>query len=398
MSQGKKSVAALWTLVPLSLSVRTARPAATSGHQAEASPGQHSLASLLLAIFFLGLAALPETAAQGQVAVVRYTPAQEYKLRRTLTLPGSVEARTASLVASEVEGLVVEFPVKEGDRVGQGDVLARLRTTDLELRLEAAQASLQEATARLKLAERNLERARDLFESQIFSQQQLDDQLYEYNAWQGRCQQLAAEIARIKHDIERATIRAPFAGAVVREHTEVGEWMPEGGAVVELLALDELEVRVEVPERYFRNLKVGSSARVSFEALPGFEVRGRVSAVIPRADPQARTFPLKVRIRNRQGRIGVGMLARVAFVAGQVYAATVVPKDAIVTRGGEKFVYVVSGNSTVNLVPVQTGASVGAWTEVIGSVRPGQRVVTRGNERLVPGQPVEGELLNYELP
>lgn len=329
---------------------------------------------------------------------VRYTEAREHAVRRAVQLPGTVESRTVSVVASEVEGLVTDFPHREGETVAKGEPLARLRTTSLELRREAAQAQLKEAEARRKLAQRNLERARELFEAKVFSQQQLDDALYESNAWQGRVEALTAEIAQISHDIDRGTIRAPFAGAIVGERTQVGEWVAKGDPVVEMMSLDDYEVRVEVPERYFANLKVGTAATVTFEALPGIEVSGRISALIPRADPQARTFPLKVRIPNRGGKIGVGMLAQVLFPSGESYRATLVPKDAVVNQGAQKVVYLMNGDNTVSLVRVETGAGVGAWVEVRGPLQPGQRVITRGNERLRPGQVVRGEPLEYELP
>ncbi len=352
---------------------------------------------LLVASFSLTLPLLVLAQAPPPLQV-RYTEAREHNLRRSIVLPGSVEARTSSLVASEVAGPVAELKAREGTRVSAGQVLARLRTTSLELQLQAAQASHKEASARLKLAEKTLERSRELFESKILSQQQLDVQLQEYEAWRGRTEQLEAEIARLQHDIDCATIRAPFAGVVVREHTEVGQWVSEGGPVVELLALDELEIRIEVPERYFRELKVGVSAQVTFEALPETDFFGRILAVIPRADAQARTFPVKIGVRNPHRRIGVGMLARVALAVGEPYVATLVPKDAIVTRGDRRFIYLLNEDSTVAEVAVETGTAVGGWVEVNSPVRPGQKVITRGNERLMPGMTVAAQAMSYEFP
>ncbi len=113
-------------------------------------------------------------------------------------------------------------------------------------------------------------------------------------------------------------MKAPFSGVVVAERCEVGEWVGRGDPVSELASLHDLEVRVEVPERYFSQLERGAEATISFTSLAGLELIGEVSAIIPRANPQARTFPLKVRLANPEGRIGVGMLARVAFPAGAV--------------------------------------------------------------------------------
>jgi RND family efflux transporter MFP subunit len=242
---------------------------------------------------------------------VRYTEAREHSVRSTVKLPGTVESRVYSTVATEVAGLVEELMVREGDVVKKEQPLARLRTTTRELQRQAHVAQLREAEARLKQAQRNLERASELNEEGIISRQEYDDRFYEVDAWQGRVEQLTAEIAQIDLSLRQSTIRAPFAGTITTERIEVGEWVDTGDPVVEIHALGELEVRVEVPEQYFRSLNPGARAVVTFEALPGYEVAGRITAIIPSADTEARTFPLKVRISNRQGRIGVGMLAQV---------------------------------------------------------------------------------------
>jgi multidrug efflux system membrane fusion protein len=329
---------------------------------------------------------------------VSYTDAKEYPLRRSVQLPGTVEALKVSTVASEVAGMVVEFSAREGAAVTKGQPLARLRRENHQLSLTSAEAQLKEDEARHKMAERNLERTRELFGSKDVSQKQLDDAQFELNAWQGRVDKQRAEIAKIKDELERHTIVAPFSGVVVRKFTELGQWLAEGGPVVELMSLDEMDVVAEVPERYFNSLKVRARTQVVFEALSGLRVEGRVSAIIPRADPQARTFRAKIRIPNPGGRIGAGMLAQISLPEGDPYRAVVVPKDAVVTRGPQKLIYLVNGDNKIAEVPVQLGSGVGAWIEVQGGVQAGQKVVTRGNERLMNGQPVHGQPLEVRLP
>jgi len=331
-------------------------------------------------------------------ANVRYTEAREYTLRRTLSLPGSVQALTSSTVAATVPALVVEFPAKEGMRVKQGDVLARQRSTTLELTLASQKAALKEAEARWKLAESNLNRSKELFDSGVVAKQQYDDSQSEYNAWVGRTDSLKAEIARIEDDISRTIIRAPFDGVVTAERTEIGQWLAIGASVVDLLRMDEVEVRIDVPERHFDSLRMGATASVTFESLPGYSVQGRVTAIIPQADIQARTFPVKVTVHNEHGRIGAGMLAQVSFGAGEVYSATMVPKDAIISRGTQKFLYRVNGDNTVEELAVETGSGAGVWIEITGPVRPGDKIITRGNERLAPGMGVNASPLEYTVP
>jgi len=331
-------------------------------------------------------------------AVVRYTVAREKNVRRTLTLPGTVEAQTTSIVASTIAGPVIEFLGREGLRVKKGDVLARLRAVTFELQLEAHKADLNEAQARWKLAESNLNRAKELYAATVISREKLDDAQYEHNAWVGRTESLKAEIKRLEDTIDRCTIRAPFGGVIVRERTEVGQWLSEGGPVVEMLAMDQVEVLVEVPEKYFESLRVGAPATLTFESMSGFRPQGRVIAVIPRADVQARTFPLKVQVSNEHGKIGAGMLVQVSFAAGELYPATVVPKDAVISRGERKFVFRLNGDNTVEELAVETGTGIGEWLEVRGAVKPGERVITRGNERIRTGQFVQASPIDYTLP
>ena len=346
----------------------------------------------------LALSLQPLLAQQRPPSPVRYTEARQHSLRRTIQLPGTVDSRITSLVATTIAGLVVEYPGREGDRVKKGAVLARLRQKTRELILQSTEGQLREAQARLEQAETNLQRAQELFESKVISHQRYDDAVFEVDAWKGKMAQLTADRARLEDEVARSIIRAPFSGVVVREMTEIGQWLKQGDQVVELLSTTNLEVVVDAPERYFRLIKLGTRARIRFESLPGVEISGSVSAVIPRADRTARTFPLKVRISNRRGRIGVGMLAQVSFLAGEPYRATIVPKDAVVTQGPKSVVYLLNGDNTVNPVTVQTGEGAGDWIAVEGSVRPGSKVITRGNERLRPGQPVQAEALSYKLP
>jgi len=360
----------------------------------------HTCPLACLALLALLVPAIPSTAQPPGMgpSPVGTTEARQYSIRRSVRLSGSVEARRSSVVASEVAGLVVELVAREGARVVRGAPLARLRRTSLEQRLAARVADLTEALARLELANHTLERNRELFTSEVISRQILDDAISEQAAWQGRVDSLKAEIAQVQDDLTRSVVPAPFSGVVVAEHTEEGEWLGVGSPVVELLDLEVLEVALELPERYYAELQVGSSTRVSFEALPGVEIAGKINAIIPRADPNTRTFPVKVRFPNRGHLAAVGMLAQVEITVGDAYPALIVPKDAVVQKGEGRFVYRIGAESKVEQIPVTLGSAAGAWLEIQGPVAAGDRIVTRGNERLFPGMPVAPSPVEYPLP
>ena len=219
----------------------------------------------------------------GGPAPVRTTVALGLDLERSVRLTGSIESRRSSVVASEVEGLVQQLVARDGDRVEKGATLVRLRQSNTALRLQAVQGQLKEAEARQRLAMASLERSEGLFEEKIISRQMLDDAVSEYEAWQGRVAQLQADVSRLEDDLSRTTVRAPFAGVVVEEHIAEGEWLNAGGAVVELVDFEDLEVTVDVPESYFSGVRVDGAALVRIDSLEGIEVVGRIRAIVPRA-------------------------------------------------------------------------------------------------------------------
>ncbi len=360
-----------------------------------------SLAQTVVSCLVLMASAIAGSGAQAQgppATPVRFTEARDHQIRQTISLTGSVESRRISVVASEVEGVVQQLASREGDLVEKGQPLVKLRRTNLSLRLDAVRGQLKEAQARQKQANTSLQRSQGLFDEKIISQQQLDDALSEFEAWAGRVDQLQAEVARLEDDLARTTVRAPFAGVVVKELVAEGEWLAAGGSVAELLDFRDLEVTVDVPEGSFAGLVVNSNARVVIQSLGGLEVEGRVRAVVPRADARARSFPTKIAITNSDGRIAVGMLARVYVPVGEPEAAVIVPKDAVVTKGRAATVYRIKDDNSVEPVPVQVGSSAGVWVAVIGDVAAGDRLITRGNERVFPGQTVQAETQEYPLP
>ncbi|HSF15874.1 MAG TPA: efflux RND transporter periplasmic adaptor subunit [Vicinamibacteria bacterium] len=334
----------------------------------------------------------------GPLSRVSYTEVRSQAVARAIDLPGTVEAPKSSRVASEVEGVVDELFVREGQHVKKDAPLAKLRSADLELELVRARADKREAEARLALAERQLERAQELHDQEVLSREQLDDARFEHEAWRGRADRLEAEIQRTELDIERSTIRAPFSGVVTREATEVGEWIAKGATVVELISPYVLEIRIDVPERHYAQIRSGATAVIRFETLPELELDGQVVSLVPKANDSARTFPMRIRVENADGDIGVGMLAQVQLEAGEHRPERLVPKDAVISRGGDRFVFVLGEDQTVSQVPVSTGLGVGQWVVVEGQLPEDAKVITRGNERIRPGQKVVAEPLRYPVP
>lgn len=318
-----------------------------------------------------------------------------------------------SLVASEVDGLVVSLAVDEGSSVGAGDVLVSLRTATVEQELAAARAAEQETRARLARAEADFERLSRLLDRGAISRSEYDQAVADRDALARGVERLQAEVAQLDDQLQRASLRAPFAGLVSRVDVEVGEWVGRGDAILTLVDLSEIEVRVPVAERFISAVEPGFPVAVTFDALPGERFEGRVKSIIPQAVPEARSFPVLVGVRNPRGLVKPGMAARIVAQLGDPQPAVLVAKDAIVRRGSQTFVMRVAvqggpppagaageapadgaGGAVgtvgmVEQVPVVVGQARGGWFTVQGGVAHGDLLIVRGNERVFPGQPVQ---------
>jgi RND family efflux transporter MFP subunit len=313
---------------------------------------------------------------------------QEQTLQKPVTLVGAVEPDKRSIIASEIEGLVESQPGKEGKFVNKGDVLAKFNTRSIEIDLNEAKASKREAQARYQLAKQNLTRYQELESKGVASIQQLQDSESEKSALGARISQIQAQIEGFEYDIEKSQIVAPFDGHVTEEYTEVGEWVVKGGPVVELIDIEIAEINIDMPERYISKVNTGLKVHVNFDALPDLKLDGEITSLVPQADKESRTFPVKINIENKDGTIKSGMVARVSFPIGEPSTIKLVPKDAIVSQNNANFIYIVNEGAAQPL-PVSTGMAFEDKIQVIGPVETGQLVVVKGNERLMPNQPVK---------
>ena len=320
-------------------------------------------------------------------APVRVVPVLQQELQQTVTLVGTVEPWKRSIVASEVEGLVQAFPAEEGRAVKRGQLLARLRTKTLRIQFDSALALYREAGARYQQAKRNLSRIRVLFKQELVTQKDFDDARAEETALKERLSQLHAEIRQVKDSLNQSKIVAPFDGWITQEFTEVGQWVEEGGAIIEMVDLSHVKVEIPLPERYVSTIQIQDPVTATFDGLPAFEAQGRVFSLVAQADRTARTFPVKVEISNPALAIKSGMVSRVTFQVDRPHQGIVVPKDALVLRGGQEFVFRVN-EGTVDQIPVTAVLHVDDLVEIEGQIQVGMTVVVEGNERLFPGQPV----------
>jgi len=361
----------------------------------EPSPGHnssafHSLFIISILIWF----AFPLSNVMGQPPKRPASPVVVEKVirkhvRPIVTLIGTAEPHRKSVVAPPVQGLVVGFPVRKGQKIAKGDILVRIEKQPLLLQLKVARANLAEAKENHKNALSELKRITELYEKKSISNKAYDGALYITNALKKKIMALGARIETIQYDIEKCIIRAPFAGFIVEEHTQLGQWLKEGGEVVTIVEIDPILVTIPVPDRYIHSLKVGQEVDLELDFLPGNKMRkGKVRDIIPEGNERSRTFPVQISVANKDLSILAGMSSKVSFPVGTPDEALLVDKDAVVTGGTGHKVFVVRHGKAVP-VQVKKGAAYGSLVVVEGNLSAGDMVVIEGNERLRPGQEVQ---------
>ncbi len=311
----------------------------------------------------------------------------EREVDTKITFPGTAEAHRMATLASQVEGVVRKGEVEEGEQVKKGQVLVRLDDDKIQLKAAEAEAELKEARAVLEQQKRDLIRKQTLHRTKSVPLKDLEDARTAVERQQALVGRTRAALELLQSDLADTQIRAPRAGVVVKRLAYRGEWVKKGGAILTLAVLDPLKVVVHVPERYLANLKIEAPVVLMADALPKETFPGKIMAIIPSGDVRSRTFPVQVQVKNPEARVKPGMLVRATLAVGLPHKALLVPKDAVViSQQGYKVITVKDGKAKP--VPVELVAGHNGMQEIKGPLKPGQSIVTTGNERLFPGQPV----------
>lgn len=321
-------------------------------------------------------------------ALVVTEPIQTIEFHRQLTLVGRTEARAESRIVAEVSGRVMEINAKEGRWVAKGDPLVTIDPRRIQLSLEAKRAEAGQAQAQADLAQKELARAEDLHKQNILPDRTLDAARAEADRAVERLNQLKAEREQLELDLENATIRAPYAGYTVAYLVQVGEWVTPGTPVYEMVDLGVVKVTVDLPERHFGQVAIGSDVVVTVSGDNKDVLTGKVTGIAPQASSATHTFPVLLSVPNKEGRLGGGMLVRATVSLKGTFSSLAVSKDAIIRQGEQTMVYtIVEGKATP--IPVSMSSSNGVMVAVAGDgLTDGMPVVVRGNERIFPGSPV----------
>ncbi|MGA9779472.1 MAG: efflux RND transporter periplasmic adaptor subunit [Limisphaerales bacterium] len=307
--------------------------------------------------------ALPAVSVQTQVAESKTRVATEEDI-------GTVRAQLHAVIEAKVSGKIEMMLVVPGQQVTNGELLATIDAREV-------QAQYDQTVALRQQAESDLKRATDLFQQNILSPSEFDAAKSKFHVADA-----AAAAARTLLSYTRVT--APFNGVITRKDADVGDLAAPGKSLLEMEDPHNLRLEADVPEALVGNVKLGDTLPVQISALDtNFE--GVVTEIAPSADPNSRTFVVKLDLPSVSG-LHAGQFGRVAVPTGKISALRV-PVSAVIQRGELQLLFVVV-NRHAQLRIVKTGARVGDEVEVVSGLDSGETVVTSGADDLMDGQPV----------
>lgn len=314
-----------------------------------------------------------ETAeAQLETINVKIREVKTGELTEFVTVRGKTAADAAITYSAEVAGRVEYLGVDLGNKVGSGQVLARVDFEMLKAQAEQAQTNFD-------LAEKTLKRVKALSSENLASQQTVDEA-------ESRFHQSEAALRIANANLNHSVVRAKRGGVVVRKHVEPGEYVGPGMPIVEVVDYRVIEVVGQLPETQVANVSAGSEAKVRIEAL-GRTFDGSVHVVVPVATLPANTFEIRVRVDNKNLDILVGMAATVQVVAKVHQNAIVANHDVVIEEESGRSVFVESDGlarkRSVSLGPSSEGRVI-----LLDGITVGERLVVLGQRDLIDGQPV----------
>jgi membrane fusion protein, multidrug efflux system len=286
---------------------------------------------------------------------------------------GRIEANQSVELRPDEAGRVVQILFREGQLVGRGAALVKI--DDAMLR-----AQRERALAERDLTRQQLGRVRQLREENAATPADLERA-------EAAARSAEATLNVIELQLQRTTVRAPFAGVIGQRFVSIGDYVTSANRLLSLQTVDPQQAVLEIPERHAGLLRPGQTVEFSVAAYPGQTFAAQVEFVDPVVQPATRTILVKARAPNRDRRLSSGMFIEARLATSTRASAVVIPEDAVQPLRTANIVWaVVNGQASRRVV--ELGARSQGTVEVISGVNPGELVVVGGLERMAEGMPV----------
>ena len=307
-----------------------------------------------------------------------------------LPLSGSLVPVSQATVKSKVSGVVQDSSLREGMAVEAGQVLARIDQADLRARMTQQQAMLDEAQARLAMAQKNENNSRALLAQKYISQTAYDTNANAVDLTRASVKAAAAQVELARIALADSVIRAPMDGIVSKRHVQAGEKVAPDMAVYTIVNLAELTLEAQVPTSDIPRIKVGQDVAFRVDGFNGRPFAGKVARVNPTTEAGSRAMLVYISVPNGDGALRGGMFAKGSIVTERTASLPQVPVAAVHEENGRATVYKVSAGKVV-AQPVTLGLrnEDEGMAAVTDGLAGGEQVIISKLEAVKPGASVK---------
>lgn len=304
-----------------------------------------------------------------------------------LRVDGVVEAVRYTQISPQISGAIVKLPVRAGDVIKTGQLLASVDARAAQQNASASNAQVEAARASLMIAEKDYARQKLLFEKNFISQAQLDRALSQFNASSAQAKSQIAQAAAVQTQSGFYTIQAPYNGIVSNMPSAVGDMAMPGQPIMTVYDPTEMRVILNVPQTHIAYLKSNQALRITFPSLPEAQRSITVNkyTLLPAADASTHTAQIRVDLPKNMKGLSPGLFAQTELTINNANknsnqttqaARLYVPTTAIIKRAQFQAVYVVNAQGKALLRQIKAGSIMGNEQEVLSGVSQGELVAT----------------------
>ena len=315
-------------------------------------------------------------------ANVHVVEAKISQLTPTSWVSGQVVSPNNSKIASEVSGRVIRL-AELGQHVKQGEIIAQIDDSRLQINRKELRASVQSHQARYKFQASEVKRIQALAKRNLSAKTELDKIISERDIAKSDLAEAQSRLARVEQDITFSNLKAPFDGLVTHRLSNLGEYVESGKGIIQFVETSHIEASVAAPITVYPFIKEGQKLSVQ---SPMGELLLPIKALVPVAANRSHLMEIRMDLSGVDWPIGLKVKVAVPNATSKRVLA--IPRDALILRRDGISIYIIDSNNQAQQLSVQVGIGAGEQVEAIGALKVGDKVVVRGAERLSPGQAV----------
>jgi multidrug efflux system membrane fusion protein len=332
---------------------------------------------------------------------VSVSPAVQRSVTDIETFSGRLEAAEFVELRARVGGTIEKVHFTDGASVAAGALLFSIDPRPFEAEVARAESQLVAAKSRAELAQTELARAQKLLESRAVSRQEFDQLGAGARTSEADIKAAEAALRVARLNLAYTAVRAPIAGRLSRANVTAGNLVNEQVVLTTIAATNRVHAYFDGSEQTFLRVRAAGNAkpvvRMGLANEQGYPHQGTLDFVDNRLNPQTGAIRLRASFDNRDGRFVPGLAARLTMTTSAPYPATLVPERAIGTDQNRKTVVVVGADGQPQFRVVQLGPLQDGMRVVLGdAVKPGENVVVEGLQRIMPGVPVQPQVLKVD--